>query len=68
MYLDLEAPEAATIPWQLAEDVAVVADVEQVFAWDGKNTAGNTVANNVYFCVLEVDGEVKSVCKIAVLR
>ena len=36
--------------------------------WDGRNGNGDIVANNVYFCVLEIGTEQQIVRKIAVLR
>ncbi|MBN2029864.1 hypothetical protein JW824_06415 [bacterium] len=52
----------------LEEDVVRDAGVWYSVFWDGKNGNGDIVANNVYFCILEIGTDQKIVRKIAVLR
>ena len=44
------------------------ADVEQAVMWNGANDLGETVANGVYFYIIESSAGERAVGKAAVLR
>lgn len=52
----------------LEENVSKMALIDYSVVWDGRNGQGEYVANNVYFCVLEIENQDRVVRKIAVLR
>jgi hypothetical protein len=53
---------------RLASDRLYDGGVEQEIAWDGRNAKGTTVANGLYFVVIEAAGGERAVAKVSVLR
>ena len=44
------------------------AETEQGVTWDGKNEAGDLIANGTYLFVIETEAGERAIGKIAVLR